>query len=205
MDLEQLYLCWHHWNAVYFDGELRGPPRIEFSQLPNALGAFRPRSGVILVPLNFLTFFKRGPLVAELAAHILLHEMCHQWVTEHGLDEEDPHGINFGLIANRIGPRIGVSPCERGDRWCWPDHAAEGMGAYRLTGRSHGEVLLHLIETGRPPPPLQLDLFPERSPHTRPTRLIELSRRMPHNHTEQLELFPGWIMRRSQRKKKPTY
>lgn len=142
MDIEKLHLAWHHWNALFFDNELPGPPRIVFEALPDGvLARYRFSTKEIVLYDGFLRNFLSGPLVSELASHIVIHEMCHAWVDHFGGGDHEHHGRKFGLIANRVGPKLGVTECRYEDLWCWPDHADEGMHAYYDARTSHGEIM----------------------------------------------------------------
>jgi len=98
---------WHaELNKMFFDGELEtayiriGPERED-----ETVAEFEERT----VPF-MITFFE-GPatcLTDELfSIETLLHEMCHQYVREHELTEDDPHGPEFVRVAESHGMKRG--------------------------------------------------------------------------------------------------
>ncbi|TXL70851.1 SprT family zinc-dependent metalloprotease [Vineibacter terrae] len=142
MDIKALHSAWHHWNALFFNGELPGSPRFAFENMrEGTLAFYRVSTKEIVLYRGFLSNFLSGPLVSELACHIILHEMCHAWVYQVGGGDGVAHGEKFRLVANRVGSKLGVPECRAEDLWCWPDHPDEGLRPYLGCRISHGEEL----------------------------------------------------------------
>ncbi len=131
-DLESLIAAWSHWNVVFFDGVLKGPPEFCIgATVERTYGAWAP--GRMALYPGFLQDFS-GPIhVGCRAAHIVLHEMAHHWVQQSAGGDRAPHGEKYRQIANQVGRRIGQPHCRSHDLWCWPDQLEDGVGPYHAT------------------------------------------------------------------------
>lgn len=151
MDWSELHSAWHHWNALLFRDEITSPPRFELESLPEGiLGAYRARTGTIVLPYSFRRQYnERGGLWPE-GGTIIIHEMCHAWVDRVAGYEDEMHGNRFKDIADRVGRILGQPPCPRRDLWLWPHHVKYGKGFRphpRMT-RMFAEAFQYDLTTG---------------------------------------------------------
>ncbi|MGE4013651.1 MAG: SprT-like domain-containing protein [Alphaproteobacteria bacterium] len=151
MDFSELHSAWRHWNAIFFDEELPGPPHFEIEPLPEGwLGAYRARTETIVLPYSFRRrYLERGSLWPD-AGNTIIHEMCHAWVDQVAGGEPEMHGGRFKEIADRVGRLLGQPPCPRRDLWLWPRHIKLGRGfrPYPPTTAWFAEIFEWDLSTG---------------------------------------------------------
>jgi hypothetical protein len=143
-ELERFGALWRSFNDAYFDGALDEPHiNIGSPSSPKAFGQFHEvggdglRSRITIRTSHVNGTFNRGSVPApgktirymleghdpyyrwRHLAHILLHEMVHQWQYQFGKPSRTQHDVEFTAKCNEIGDRLGfrhvVSRRRKGD------------------------------------------------------------------------------------------
>lgn len=96
---EDVEKVWQYY-AKYFKSEFHSidltVPRFKFNKTMRWMGVWMPFDRV----MGFTTYYI---LPQSRFDNVLLHEMCHQYVTEMGIVDQTPHGKHWRNIASRIG------------------------------------------------------------------------------------------------------
>lgn len=104
MKVAKLKAMWEELNREYFTGELQ-PIVICITRGKKYWGKFlHPRGPSGASPCIFLSgVLNKSP---EEWRDSLLHEMCHQYLYEKGITEQDDHGPLFMEVATKCGIRL---------------------------------------------------------------------------------------------------
>lgn len=131
--IDGLRMAWHQCAELFLKetGVTMHEPRIGVMSLERTLGLWFPYQKTLKVSNYWI-------LPRDVLRSVIIHEMCHQWITEQNIDDSAPHGVIWKQVALQMARVTGL-PVEKTVR-------PEGFVANSLRRREPERIYFYTTE-----------------------------------------------------------